>query len=128
MIEKPTNFSESSAARTAKYIAYSLIGIYGVLLIAIGIVAAYKTGDDSKAWVDLLKSGFLILGGGLTSVIGYYFGSRGTQEAQEVAEITRKELQKQLNEFSKFKTQFAPTDDEDSLIEPDDPVLLEDEE
>ncbi|MFQ5641491.1 MAG: hypothetical protein ACE5IR_26235 [bacterium] len=101
-----------------------MIAIYGGLLVIIGIVAAFKTGDDGKYWVELLKSGFLILGGGLTTIIGYYFGSRGTQEAQEIAEIARDELQKQFQEFAEFKKEFAPTEDEDSLIEPEDRTIL----
>jgi hypothetical protein len=87
MSKNTPNGFEGIAAKTTKILAFIMIGIYGGLLIVICCVAAIKTGDDGKVWTDLFKSGFLILGGGLTTIIGYYFGSRGTQEAQEVAEI-----------------------------------------
>ena len=103
---------EHSIATTMRIIAYSLIGIYGSALLLIGIVAAFKKGDDGNTWVQLLKSGFLILGGALTTITGYYFGSRGTQEAQNIAESAREELEENQKEFTEFKRQFSPTLDE----------------
>lgn len=108
--------NQSPISKTARNIAYGMIGIYGGMLVIIGIVAAIKSGEESQMWVELLKSGFLLLGGGLTTIIGYYFGSRGVQEAQDVAEKAREELERQKAEFAAFKQDFVPTDDEDALI------------
>lgn len=111
--------TESPVTRTARNIAYALIAIYGLTLVSIGIIAATKAGTDADVWVELLKSGFLILGGGLTTIIGYYFGSRGVQEAQDTAELARSELEKVNAQFQKFKREFSPTSDEDALILPE---------
>ena len=88
-------------------------------LATIGVVAACKTGEEAAAWIQLLKSGFLILGGGLTTIIGYYFGSRGIQEAQDMAEQARARAEEQQREFDEFKREFSPTSDEDALILPE---------
>lgn len=125
MVENSQVEIESSVARTSKHIAYFLLGLYGVALLAIGLVAAYiegKDGSDSKPWLDLFKSGFLILGGGLTTVIGYYFGSRGEQQAQSNAKMARHEAEKALRELGEEKEKIwleqendAPTYDEESM-------------
>ena len=80
---------ETPTERTAKRLAYGLLSIYGAGLLAIAVFAALSTffSDETSAgaWLDLLKSGFLILGGALSAVVGYYFGSRGIQEAERRA-------------------------------------------
>lgn len=111
--------NESSQERTTKRIAFILIGIYGVALVIIGVTAAVKPAPENQTWVELLKSGFLILGGGLTTVIGYYFGSRGVQEAQTSAQQARIEAEKAKEETQKLEA-VTPTLDEESLILPED--------
>ncbi len=117
---------KSATADTARNIAYAMISIYGGMLVAIGIIAAIKTGEEGKVWIELLKSGFLILGGGLTTIIGYYFGSRPVQAAQEAAEKAIGELEEQKEEFAAFKRQFTPTEDEEGLIVPEEEEISED--
>jgi hypothetical protein len=70
---------------TSRAIAFFLLVFFGAALGFTGGVAAYRPEGDSKDWLDLFKSGFLLLGGGLTTVIGYYFGSRETARAAEAA-------------------------------------------
>ena len=111
--------NESPTAHTSQVIAFLLIGIYGASLIIIGVVAAFKPAPENQAWVELLKSGFLILGGGLTTVIGYYFGSRGVQEAQTSADEARRERDDAKRERQKLEASLTPTYDETSLIPPD---------
>ena len=88
---------EDAGTRSARHIAYILIGLYGVLLAGVGCVAAFRTAATNSEWLDLFKSGFLILGGGLTTVLGYYFGSRGTQQAEESAQSARAEARSAMD-------------------------------
>ncbi len=88
-------------------IALFLLASYVVLLALTGIVAAFRPLSDT-AWVELFKSGFLLLGGGLTTVIGYYFGARETQEAVK----SEREAQQARGESI---TEQSPTEDEDAL-------------
>lgn len=68
---------------TARNIAFLLLFIFGASLLLILASAVFFDTKANNVWFDLFKSGFLILAGGVTTVIGYYFGSQGTQEAQE---------------------------------------------
>ena len=120
MARSPNTTTESPQERTAKRIAYILLGIYGAALLIIGIIAAIKPATENQTWVELFKSGFLILGGGLTTIIGYYFGSRGVQEAQTSADEARRQRDEAKRERQELATTMTPTYDESSLIIPDD--------
>lgn len=117
---------ETHISRTSKIIAFILLALYALALVLIGVVAATKKDPDtSQLWFDLFKSGFLILGGGLTTVIGYYFGSRGIQEAearaanaQQELDQARKELDNQNSKIEELTEMQAPTFEEYSLEEP----------
>ena len=99
----------------------------------VGVVAAVKTDPQtSQLWFDLFKSGFLILGGGLTTVIGYYFGSRGIQEAesrvataQQELDQARAELESQTSMVDELTEMQAPTYEEYSLEEPSTGTMVE---
>jgi hypothetical protein len=125
---------EDHIARTSKNIAYALLVSYAVALILIGIVAAFKPSGDGDAWLDLFKSGFLILGGGLTMVIGYYFGSRGTQAAEERGALALQEAQKANEEAERERVRVleleelqAPTYEEASLGLEEPPANIDEE-
>lgn len=115
--------SEGHTARTSKHIAYALLASYTLALMLIGIVAAFfKTSPNDEVWLDLFKSGFLILGGGLTTIIGYYFGSRGVQEAEQRGAIALQEAQRANEEAERARARVleleelqAPTFEEASL-------------
>jgi hypothetical protein len=119
--------AEGHISRTSRHIAYIFLGLYAVTLLFIGIVAAIKHPPSDQVWFDLLKSGFLILGGGLTTVIGYYFGNRGIQEAEvrvvnalEEVNAVKKEAEKERGMIMELEERQAPTDDEESLdLEPE---------
>jgi hypothetical protein len=76
---------------TPRMLALSLLGLFSLTLGMAGAVAAYETSDMKKEWLDLFKSGFLLLGGGVTTVIGYYFGSRETRDAAQTAAASVRE-------------------------------------
>ncbi len=119
--------NEGLSAFTTQRIAYILITLYGVALISIGI-GAYLNKDPD--WLDLFKSGFLILGGGLSTVIGYYFGSRGTQMAEAGAEQVKKEAASSVAEIREILSNLEdelPTTDENTLISPDEYSSMEEE-
>jgi hypothetical protein len=119
--------AQSTVATTARNIAYGMIAIYGATLIIVGVVAAFKSSQDSQTWMELFKSGFLLLGGALTTIIGYYFGSRGVQEAQELAEKASEELEKQKSELAALREEMAPTtDEEEETLIPEGEDLPED--
>jgi len=125
---------ETPTARTSKHIAYWLLALYSGSLLAIGVFAGILelAGRGSAGWFDLLKSGFLILGGSLSTVVGYYFGSRGIQEAEAYArEAERRtkaalaELAEQMSESRRLQNIAAPTlaeepEAEGGLILPED--------
>jgi hypothetical protein len=114
---------ETHISRTTRIIAFALLALYALALLLIGIVAAAKKDpESSQIWFDLFKSGFLIMGGGLTTVIGYYFGSQGIQEAearvataQQELDQARAEMEKQRLKIEEFTEMQAPTFEEDSL-------------
>ena len=125
---------ETPTARTARHIAYGLILVYGGGLLGIGLFAALLALQGvaaSDTWFELLKSGFLILGGALSTVVGYYFGSRGVQEAEanakqaeERAQTAESELQRERSERRRLEEEEAPTygeplGGETGLIDPD---------
>jgi uncharacterized membrane protein len=114
--------TEGHISRTSRHIAYIFLGLYGITLLFIGIIAAIKPLPSGQVWLDLLKSGFLILGGGLTTVIGYYFGARGIQEADErvvnaLEEVNtlKEEVEKEKLKILELNERLAPTADEESL-------------
>ena len=107
----------NSQNNTATNLAYLFVGIFALVLIIIGLVAAnYTPGNNGEnPWLDLLKSGFLLLGGGLTTIIGYYFGSRGVETAQNVAEVAKTQYEKMELDLEKVAEELAPTAEEGSL-------------
>ena len=109
---------ETPTARTSKHIAFWLLALYSGSLLAIGVFAGILelAGRGSAGWFDLLKSGFLILGGSLSTVVGYYFGSRGIQEAEANAQEAERrtkaavaELADQISESRQAQAELAPT-------------------
>ena len=116
---------EGPIVRTSKTIAYILLSIYGLCLLIVMIAAFKEQPSESSIWFPLFKSGFLLLGGALTTVIGYYFGSRGVQEAEASANIALREAEKAKDELEKerkkaqeLQEQLSPTYDELTLEEP----------
>ena len=83
---------ESATARTTKYMAFLLMGLFSLSLFGVLIAAIFED-PINRVWFDLFKNGFLFLGGALTTVIGYYFGSRGIQEAEMKEREALKELE-----------------------------------
>lgn len=117
---------EGPIARTTKRIAYILLGLYGIGLAAVAAAAFSEGSSGDRVWFELFKSGFLILGGALTTVIGYYFGSRGVQEAETTAGIAlrerdraREELEKKKQQVKEMQEGLSPTYEEMSLEEPE---------
>jgi len=113
-----TNNPPNKEHSTARYLAYSFVAIYAAILLLIGIVAAiYERSQTSgdHPWLDLLKSGFLLLGGGLTTIIGYYFGSQGVEDAQRVADIAKEQYESLENDLAISGDEMAPTKDEKTL-------------
>ncbi|UCC53634.1 MAG: hypothetical protein JSV68_06595 [Anaerolineaceae bacterium] len=115
---------QNQELKTTRNIAYALLISYGASLILIGIVAAFftKSPEEAEDWLDLFKSGFLILGGGLTTVIGYYFGSRGAQAAEERSAQAVQEAQMAITEAETERARaldlqepLAPQDVEEGL-------------
>jgi hypothetical protein len=121
---------EDPELKTTRYIAYALLASYGAALILIGIVAAFfkESPEEAADWLDLFKSGFLILGGGLTTIIGYYFGSRGAQAAEEGRAQAEQKAQKAKDDAKEVEERalrlvepLAPQDVEEGLDLPPQP-------
>ena len=103
---------------TTNIIAYVILGVFSIFLIIIlfNSINLYNTQPQNAAkikhaekWLDLFKDGFLLMGGALTTLIGYYFGNKGSQAALETAENYNKEAKELVDELNNA----APTYDED---------------
>lgn len=100
-------------------ITYIVLCGYVVILLVLLVKALSSFSMDGGAqvgeeWLALFKDGFLVLGGILTTLIGYYFGNRGSDVALKQVEETRIENEKILSHLSAM----SPTDeDEDAEIE-----------
>ena len=114
---------ETPSARTSKHIAYWLLALYSSALLFMAAFAGILevVGRGSEIWFDLFKSGFLILGGALSTVVGYYFGSRGIQEAEanaqaagQRAKAAESELAAQKVETRQLQDRNAPTPTEEA--------------
>ncbi len=89
-----SNDDKNHHSTTSRRIAYGLVIIFALALGVTGIGALIGQGGIAKDWLELFKSGIMLLGGSLSSVVGYYFGSRGVQEAEHSAQITRQEAER----------------------------------
>ncbi len=98
-------------------IAYCILAIFSLFLIVILInsIYLYQQGIDNQStlehaekWLHVFKDGFLLMGGALTTLIGYYFGNRGSEAALENAENYTKKAEALMSELDKA----APTYDE----------------
>ena len=105
-------------------IAYVVLAVFCLflLIILINALFMFSTGnwdnpekmEYAQTWLSLFKDGFLLLGGALTTLIGYYFGTKGSEAALENAEKYTKEAEKLVSELD----EAAPTYDEnDSQIQ-----------
>ena len=95
-------------------IAFILVLI--ILLIKSWVSFEIKNNvNKGEVWLGLFRDGFLILSGILTTLIGYYFGNRGSDAALKQVEEIKKENQKLLADLGSL----SPTnEDQDSAIEP----------
>lgn len=113
---------EGPTARASKQIGFFLLGLYGVCLVGILIAAILEDPASSGVWFDIFKSGFLLLGGALTTVIGYYFGSSGIREAEASASIALREANAAKAELEKERRKEeerkAPTTQEENGLIP----------
>ncbi len=103
---------EGPIQRTSKYIAFLLLILYSCCLLAVFYAAFNEAPTNGKIWFDLFKSGFLILGGALTTIIGYYFGSRGVQEAEASLNVALREAEKAKEKAEEEKRRADALDEE----------------
>jgi hypothetical protein len=108
-----TPTTASASADVPRRIAIILLSAYVGTLVFAGLVGAFKTSPADQAWVELFKSGFLLLGGGLTTVIGYYFGAKETQKA--VDSERKAQQQRAAGQPDATTTEASPTQDETIL-------------
>ena len=75
----PTSFS--------KWIAVISLGVFCLIIVLcfVRIMVVEITANDSAAILQTGKDGLLILGGVVSTVIGYYFGGRNGERATELA-------------------------------------------
>ena len=93
--------------QTTNKIAYSVLFIFSFMLLVVLGKAIYAD-DTSDIWFSTFKDGFLLLGGAFTTLIGYYFGSRGGDLA--IKEAERKE--QKVEQIEKQFENIAPTTSE----------------
>lgn len=113
---------EGPTARTSKFIAFFLLSLFAGCLVVVLVVAIFGDPSNSGIWFDLFKNGFVLLSGALTTVIGYYFGSQGIQEAEAGLADAKREAERLEGLLKKEKRDLkeagSPTFDEVSLEKP----------
>jgi hypothetical protein len=104
--------------KTTDGLAFSLMTLFFATLLL-----AYFGSHDAetgKEWRELFKSGSVLFGGALTTVVGYYFGSRTAKESgqevvkQAVATVATASAQAERISLKEEEAQ-APTTDEEAL-------------
>jgi len=88
---------------TTNKIAYSVLAIFSFMLLVVLGKAVYED-NTHDIWFSTFKDGFLLLGGAFTTLIGYYFGSRGGDLA--IKEAERKE--ERVDQIEKQIENMAP--------------------
>lgn len=105
--------------KLTRMITYVVLGAFIFFLFLMLLKAIFSFGQEGEElvgteWLDLFKDGFLILGGVLTTLIGYYFGNRGSESALKQIEEVKKENERLLSSLDAM----APTiEEEDAGIE-----------
>jgi hypothetical protein len=86
----PTSFS--------KWIAVISLGVFCLIIVLcfVRIMVVEITANDSAAILQTGKDGLLILGGVVSTVIGYYFGGRNGERATELANAQTANAQQEL--------------------------------
>lgn len=80
-----------------RVITYGALGGFIILLVILLAISVYyykdngADGIEGQEWLSLFKDGFLVLSGVVTTLIGYYFGNRGTDLALQQVERVREE-------------------------------------
>ncbi|RZS93543.1 hypothetical protein [Aquimarina brevivitae] len=103
--------------QTTNSIAYIVLFVFSIFLAIILYKAISLYTNDGKMteygekWLELFNNGFLLLGGALTTLIGYYFGNKGSEVAQSNAEKLLKEAEEKLKRLE----QEAPTEEESNV-------------
>jgi len=101
-------------------ITYIILVGFIIVLVLLFIKAwmSYEIKDGNnigQEWLNLFRDGFIILSGVLTTLIGYYFGNRGSESALKQIEEIKKENERLLSNLNSI----APTiESEDAGIEP----------
>ena len=101
--------NKKNIAQTTNKIAFLVLSIFSTLLLVV-LIKAILSEDANTIWFSAFKDGFLLLGGAFTTLIGYYFGSRGGDLA--ISEAERKE-QKAAQIEKQFEN-IAPTSTENT--------------
>jgi len=116
------NKDEDTFQYTTKIIAFALITIFLLVLIWSGIVSTVK---DDETWFNLYKEGFLLLAGAITTIIGYYFGSRRAEAIENqyrtmnaTMKRSRKEVDTALNMVKELKMSLPRSDDPVPVSQP----------
>lgn len=102
-----------------------LLWIFAIAIAFTGVMALRETNCDSGEcsqdpfWTDLFKTGFLLIGGAFTTVVGYYFGNAGADDARRQADIAtqaardaEQHANQMVQEANEIGNGIAPTDSE----------------
>jgi len=100
--------NEDPVQHTAKLLAFFIIFIFFTALIGVGIASAL---NDNADWFNLFKDGFLILAGAITTIIGYYFGSRRTESIETDLKRTKNAKNKAIKEIKNLRGLAEGSDD-----------------
>ena len=99
----------------------SFVVILSLILIKAWIEFTVDEGNikTGEVWLDIFKDGFIILSGILTTLIGYYFGSKGNDISLEKYE----QVSSKAEEFERELERLSPTNEDITEgIEPINPI------
>ena len=84
--------TNNNATNRIAYVILVVFSLYLFIILfkALSLFSPVNMEDPKKIehaqkWLSLFKDGFLLLGGALTTLIGYYFGTKGSEAALENA-------------------------------------------
>lgn len=118
-VQEVQDSSATALAKLTSDITRWILRSFLLILLILLIMAIYSflklgDGDGTNQWISLFKDGFLLLSGVLTTLVGYYFGNRGSDIALKQAEKV-----KQANEqiLANLDTMSPTNEDQNAGIE-----------
>lgn len=87
---------DSERSTMTRWVAIVLLILFSfslVYLIIFNTVLYFPKSEVNERWFAIMKDGLVLLGTSLTTIIGYYFGQRRAEQAENKAKEAEKNLE-----------------------------------